>query len=94
MIHGVLAKDYDSRANLGMHTWDSDSPDVAISKLMAHADRMIEAVEYLVSLSFVDCLNPGRAIMVLEVSDDFKMVSVAPPLPLPDAIKGLLVDRS
>lgn len=93
-IHGALAKDYDPRASFGMFDWNTDAPDVAVEKLMAHADRMIEAVEYLVNLSFVDCLNPCRAIMVLEVSNNFEKLGVAPPLPVPDAIKGLLLNRS
>lgn len=90
-IHDVLGREYDPSANYGMYSWDRDAPDVAISKLMAHADRMSDAIEYLVNLSFVDCLNPKRAYMVLEVTEG--RVGVSPPLPVPEPIKNLLLDR-
>lgn len=60
-IYGVLRREYDESSSLGMYSWGCDSPDVAIAKLMADADRMIQAIDYLVSLSFVDWLSPDRS---------------------------------
>ncbi|MCY1271347.1 hypothetical protein D9M70_199030 [compost metagenome] len=93
-IHSRLSDDYDSRCGRGYAMWHTERPDVAISKLMEHADRMLEAIDYLVNLSFVDCVRPDRACMVLEVSEDLQNFSVTQPLAVPDAIKRLVMGKS
>lgn len=92
-IHDKLEQNYDPLSSFGIYTFDIEAPEVAISKLMTHADRMLEAIEYLVNLSFVDCLNPTHAYKVLEVSENFEKLDVTPPLPVPEAIKNLLMDQ-
>lgn len=92
-IYSMLEQSYDPNPILGMHRWDIDTPDVAISKIMTHADRMLEAVDYLVSLSFIDHFSPNQAFKILEVSSDLEQIEITPPLPVPEAILNLLMDR-
>lgn len=92
-IYSNFVSDYKLDSNYLYVRFDLDRPEDAISKLMEHADRMIEAVEYLVNLSFVDFLNPHRACMVLEASEDLQDLSVGEPLIVPEAIKKLVMNR-
>ncbi|WP_447782082.1 hypothetical protein [Pseudomonas plecoglossicida] len=91
-IYDVLSREEAASASTGMYYLNNDTPDVAVTKLMAQADSIGEVIEYLVDLSFVDFLNPKRVCPVLELTGDG--VDVLPPLPVPDAIRNLLMDRN
>ncbi len=88
-IHSVLSKEYEDPSGFSTPAWGRDSPDDQIAKLIAHADRMIEAINYLVSLSFVDWLSSERKCGVLDISNEQR--NIISPLPVPDAVRNLML---
>jgi len=88
-IYGRLLENHQASNSLGYYNWDRLSPEDEIGRVIDHAMRLIEALNYLKNLSFVDCVQPGRAQIVLEISDDLQEFSTTQPMVVPDALRKL-----
>ncbi|WP_122412292.1 hypothetical protein [Pseudomonas viridiflava] len=88
-IYNILLDSHQASDIRGFYDWNRPSPEEETDNIINHATRLIEALDYLKKLSFVDCVQPGRARIVLEISDDLQEFSTTEPMVVPDALKRL-----
>lgn len=88
-IYNRMLENHKASDSRGFYDWNRLSPEDEVESVIDHAARLIEALDYLKNLSFVDCVQPGRAHIVLEISDDLQEFRVTQPMVVPDAIRKL-----
>lgn len=88
-IYNRLLDSHQASDTRGFYYWNRPSPEQETDSIISHATCLIEALDYLRKLSFVDCVQPGRAHIVLEISDDLQEFSTTQPMAVPDALKKL-----
>ncbi|RMS75113.1 hypothetical protein [Pseudomonas savastanoi] len=88
-FYNRLLENHKTSDSRGLYGWNRLSPEDEVESVIDHALRLIEALDYLKNLSFVDCVQPGRTHVVLEISDDLQEFSTTQPMVIPDALKKL-----
>lgn len=88
-LYNILLENSQATSARMLHSWYHVTPEEEVESIINHAMRLIDTLDYLREVSFVDCVQPGRAHVVLEVLDDVSEFSVAEPMSVPEALRKL-----